>query len=402
MESTRAPRADLFDPAALSALGHFEIVARWIVDGFLSGLHRSPRKGFSVEFADFRPYQPGDDLRYVDWKIAARADRWVVKQYEEETNLRATIILDVSRSMDWRGASEEPRLTKRAYAEQLTAALGLLLLRQRDAVGLIRFDDAVRTSIPPRARSGQWRRLVAALAEQGNGRASDLASALGQAARVVTRRGMVILISDLLVDVDAALPAMRGLRAAGHDVTVLHVMDPAERDFTLAGEARYTDPESELDVPAAAADVRAAYRTTVDHVIEEWKERLGALGAGYEVILTDQPYAIPLRLAFGARELRDQCVARAAAHANVGGDEPEAILRRARRDEPARGIAQAIEHCAAPDDGRGGDRVVEDDRHRGGSVTDAKARQERPRGSEGERQDEEHAQQHEQQVAQAQ
>ncbi|PYP81793.1 MAG: DUF58 domain-containing protein [Gemmatimonadetes bacterium] len=304
MESTRVPRADLFDPAALSALGHFEIVARWIVDGFLSGLHRSPRKGFSVEFADFRPYQPGDDLRYVDWKIAARADRWVVKQYEEETNLRATIILDVSRSMDWRSASEEPRLTKRAYAEQLTAALALLLLRQRDAVGLIRFDDAVRTSISPRARSGQWRRLVAALAEPGNGRASDLAAALGQAARLVTRRGMVILVSDLLVDVDAVMPAMRGLRAAGHDVNVLHVMDPAERDFTLAGEARYTDPESELDVPAAAADVRAAYRTTVDNVIAEWKERLGALGAGYEVILTDQPYAIPLRLAFGARERR--------------------------------------------------------------------------------------------------
>ena len=304
MESTRVPRADLFDPAALSALGHFEIVARWIVDGFLSGLHRSPRKGFSVEFADFRPYQPGDDLRYVDWKIAARADRWVVKQYEEETNLRATIILDVSRSMDWKGVSEEPRVTKRAYAEQLTAALALLLLRQRDAVGLIRFDDAVRTSIPPRARSGQWRRLVGALVEPGNGRASDLASALGQAARLVTRRGMVILISDMLVDVEAALPALRGLRAAGHDVNVLHVMDPAERDFTLAGEARYTDPESLLDVPAAAADVRAAYRTTVDHVIAKWKQRLGALGAGYEVILTDQPYAIPLRLAFGARERR--------------------------------------------------------------------------------------------------
>jgi uncharacterized protein (DUF58 family) len=304
MESTRAPRADLFDPAALSALGHLEIVARWIVDGFLSGLHRSPRKGFSVEFADFRPYQPGDDLRYVDWKIAARADRWVVKQYEEETNLRATIVLDVSRSMDWRGAPAEQRLTKRAYSEQLAAALALLLLRQRDAVGLIRFDDAVRTSIPPRARSGQWRRLVAALADQGNGRASDLAAALGQAARLVTRRGMVILISDLLVDVEAVVPALRGLRAAGHDVTVLHIMDPAERDFTLAGEARYTDPESELDVPAAAADVRAAYRSTVDHVIAEWKERLGALGAGYELILTDQAYAIPLRLAFSARERR--------------------------------------------------------------------------------------------------
>src|ERR671916_1758700 len=104
MESTRAPRADLLDPATIAALGHIELVARWIVDGFLTGLHRSPRKGFSVEFAEHRPYQPGDELRYVDWKIAARADRWVVKQYEEETNLRATIVLDVSRSMAWSGA----------------------------------------------------------------------------------------------------------------------------------------------------------------------------------------------------------------------------------------------------------------------------------------------------------
>src|SRR5437660_888482 len=172
MEIARGPRADLFDPASLAALGRIEIVSRWIVDGFLSGLHRSPRKGFSVEFADFRPYQPGDDLRFVDWKIAARADRWVVKQYEEETNLRATLILDVSRSMEWR--SEYGLLTKRAYAEQLVAALALLLLRQRDAVGLIRFDDAVRTSVPPRARTTQWRRIVGALLEGGGGRASNL------------------------------------------------------------------------------------------------------------------------------------------------------------------------------------------------------------------------------------
>lgn len=303
MES-HALRADLYDPAALAALGHFEVVARWVVDGFLSGLHRSPRKGFSVEFADFRPYQPGDDLRYVDWKIAARADRWVVKQYEEETNLRATLILDVSRSMDWRGAAPELRLTKRAYAEQLVGALALLLLRQRDAVGLIRFDDAVRTSIPPRARTTQWRRLVTALSEPAGGRASDLASALGQAARLVTRRGMVLLVSDLLVDVEAAMPALRGLRAAGHDVTVFHVMDPAEHRFTLAGEAQYADPETALAVPAAGADVRAAYDSTVASVILEWREALGAMGAGYELVLTDQPYALPLRRAFGARQRR--------------------------------------------------------------------------------------------------
>src|SRR6476661_3485349 len=213
MESS-AVRADLHDPAALASLGHLEVIARWVVDGFLSGLHRSPRKGFSVEFADFRPYQPGDDLRYVDWKIAARSDRWVVKQYEEETNLRATIILDVSASMDWRGAPAAERLTKRTYGEQLAAALALLLLRQRDAVGLIRFDDAVRSSIPPRSRSGQWRRIAGALVERAGGRASDLAAALAATARLVTRRGMIVLVSDLLVEREPALAALRGLRAA--------------------------------------------------------------------------------------------------------------------------------------------------------------------------------------------
>ncbi|MES2179605.1 MAG: DUF58 domain-containing protein [Gemmatimonadota bacterium] len=295
-------RADLFDPAALATLGHIEVVARWIVDGFLSGLHRSPRKGFSVEFADFRPYQPGDDLRYVDWKIAARADRWVVKQYEEETNLRATLVLDVSRSMDWKSAPA--LLSKRVYAEQLIAAVGLLLLRQRDAVGLIRFDDAVRTCVRPSARSTQWRRLITALADRAGGRASDLAAALSQAARLVTRQGMVVLVSDLLVDPEPVLANLRGLRAAGHDVLVFHIMDPAEREFGMTGEAQYTDPESSLAVPAAAADVRAAYGATVAEVVTEWRDALSAMGASHELVITDQPYTVPLRRAFDARQRR--------------------------------------------------------------------------------------------------
>src|SRR5579885_1752241 len=233
-------RADLFDPASLASLGRIEIVARWIVDGFMSGLHRSPRKGFSVEFAEYRAYQSGDDPRYVDWKIAARSDRWVVRQYEEETNLRSTIVLDVSKSMDWSGArvaqfrgdpAAPARLTKLAYAEQLTAALTLLLLRQRDAVGLVRFDDRVRSSVPPRARNGPWRRVIAALEEPGTGRASSAPEALTRAARLINRRGLIVLISDLLMEMDEVERAMRGLRAAGHDVTVLHVMDPAEREL---------------------------------------------------------------------------------------------------------------------------------------------------------------------------
>lgn len=310
MEAARGQRADLFDPASLAALGRIEIIARWIVDGFMSGLHRSPRKGFSVEFAEYRPYQPGDDLRYIDWKIAARSDRWVVRQYEEETNLRASIVLDVSRSMAWSGQqmrlAADPaaavRLTKLAYAERLTAALALLFLRQRDAVGLVRFDDRIRSAVPPRARNGQWRRVVAALEEPGTGKASSAPEALLQAARLINRRGLIVLISDLLMDLPDVESAMRGLRAAGHDITVLHIMDPAERDLPSAGEALFVDPESDLTVPASVADVRVAYRNTVEEVIGEWRAMFGSLGIGYEIVSTDAPFGVPLRRAFAARQ----------------------------------------------------------------------------------------------------
>ena len=300
MESTRAPGADMFDPSSLAALGRIEIVARWIVDGFITGLHRSPRKGFSVEFAEHRPYQPGDDLRYVDWRIAARSDRWVVKQFEEETNLRATLVLDVSRSMAWTGAPG--RLTKLAYAERLTAAIALLLIRQRDAVGLIRFDDRIRTAIPPRARTGQWQRIVAALDDPGAGNASLAPDALARASRLVRRRGMVILISDLLMDGDDVEQSVRALRASGHNVTVLHVLDPAELDLQSIGDAVFHDPESGLEVPASTAEVRAAYRATVDAAIAEWRSLFARAGAGYVTVTTDSPFGIPLRRAFAARQ----------------------------------------------------------------------------------------------------
>jgi uncharacterized protein (DUF58 family) len=300
MEATSRARPDLLDPAILASLGHLEIVARWIVDGFMAGLHRSPRKGFSVEFAEYRPYLPGDDLRFIDWKIAARSDRWVVRQYEEETNLRATIVLDVSRSMAWTGAPE--RLTKLAYGERLAAALALLLLRQHDAVGLVRFDEVVRSAVPPRSRRGQWRRIVGALEEPGAGLASSAPLALQQASRLVDRRGMVVLISDLLMEVSEVEQAVRALRAGGHNVIVLHLMDPLERDFTIGGEALYEDPESGLRVPAAASDVRSAYRETVEEVISEWRRTFSGLGANYALVPTDAPFAVPMRRAFAARE----------------------------------------------------------------------------------------------------
>ena len=307
-----ASRADLADPAALAALGDLEVVSRWVVDGFLTGLHRSPRRGFSVEFAEHRPYQPGDDPRYLDWRIAARADRWVIKQFEEDSNLRAALVLDVSPSMAWTGASvatrgTPARVTKRAYAEQLAAALALLLLRQHDAVGLVRFDDRVLSTVPPRARGGQWRRLLAALAEPDPPRARPAgdtapADALERAGQLVPRAGLVVLLSDLLADADAALDAVRALRGAGHDVAVLHVLDPAERELPATlGDAEFEDPETGYRVSAAAADVRDAYRDAVGAALAAWQAGCARLGARYALVATDQPFGDPLRRAFAAR-----------------------------------------------------------------------------------------------------
>jgi uncharacterized protein (DUF58 family) len=293
-------RADLIDPASLASLGRIEIIARWVVDGFLSGLHRSPKKGFSVEFAEFRPYQTGDDLRFIDWKVVARADKWMVKQFEEETNTRAALVLDVSRSMDWTGAPE--RLTKLQYAEQVIAAIALLLIRQRDAVGLVRYDDRLRTVLPPKARTMQWSRIVRALEEPGSGSDSRMAEGVQQAAKLIRRPGMVILISDLLVDQDQMEQALRVARAGGHQVTVLHIMDPSEIELDARGEAIFFDPEGTLEVTATVSDVRQAYARTVAHAIEEWRVKLAALGAGYEVIRTDSPFGVPLRRAFAARQ----------------------------------------------------------------------------------------------------
>ena len=293
-------RADLLDPATIAALGRIEVVARWVVDGFLTGLHRSPRKGFSVEFAEHRPYQPGDEPRTLDWRIAARSDRLVVKQFEEETNLRATLVLDVSRSMAWTG--DRARLTKLAYAERLAAAIALLLLRQRDAVGLIRFDAQVRSAVAPRARSGQWKRIVASLDDPGAGRATRAGAAFAQAGRLVPRRGLFVLVSDLLLEPEDVLAPVRALRKAGHQVVVLHVLDPAERDLAAAGEALFVDPETGAAVAAAPADVRAAYRATVRSAIAEWRAQLARAGATYELVSTDAPFGVPLRRAFAARQ----------------------------------------------------------------------------------------------------
>jgi uncharacterized protein (DUF58 family) len=287
-------RIDLLDPADVARLGGIEIVAQGVVEGFLAGIHRSPFRGFSVEFTEHRAYQPGDEPRYLDWKMLARSDRLFVKQFEEETNLRAMILVDASRSMAWRGAPA--RLTKRAYADRLAAAVALILLRQRDATGLITFDEAVRQVIPARVKAGQWTRLVRGLVDTPDGRGTAAQAALVHVTALLARRGLAVLVSDLLFDRDLALTALRYLRHRGHNVVVLHVMDPAEAALSGPPEVRFRDPESRASVVVRPRELARAYAATVQREVAAWRSACRRHGIAYHHVLTDMPFGMALRL----------------------------------------------------------------------------------------------------------
>jgi uncharacterized protein (DUF58 family) len=289
-----AQRVDLLDPADVARLGGIEVVAEGVVEGFLAGLHRSPFRGFSVEFTEHRAYQPGDELRYLDWRILARSDRLFVKQFEEETNLRAMILVDASRSMAWRGAPE--RLTKRAYADRLAAALALILLRQRDATGLVTFDEEVRQVIPARVKAGQWTRLVRGLLDTPDGRGTAAHAALQLLTALLARRGLVVLISDLLFDRELALAALRYLRHRGHQVIVFHLMDPAEVQLAGPPEVRFTDPESSASVVVRPRELARAYADTVQREVSAWRTACRRHGIAYHHVQTDLPFGMALRL----------------------------------------------------------------------------------------------------------
>jgi len=292
-------RLDLLDPYEVAQLGGIELGARGVVEGFLAGLHRSPFRGFSVEFAEHRHYQPGDELRYLDWKILARADKLFVKQYEEETNLRAMIVLDVSRSMDWAG--RERTLTKLEYAKRLVAALSLVLLRQRDATGLIGFDEEVRKVVRARARHQHWWQLLSALVELKAGRGTVAEPALHKVTDLLTRRGLVVFVSDLLLDQRMAMLALQYLRHRGHQVTVFHIMDPAELSIEGPPEARFEDPETGGGVVARPRELRGVYEDTVRKSVARWEAACRHGGIDYHHVLTDTPFGYVLRRASARR-----------------------------------------------------------------------------------------------------
>jgi uncharacterized protein (DUF58 family) len=278
------------DPAIVARLGTIDLKARTIVEGFLTGLHRSPYKGFSVEFAEYRQYLPGDDLATLDWKVFARSDKHFVKKYEEETNLTCHMLIDVSRSMGY--ASGE--VTKLQYASFLAGALAYLMHRQRDACGLIAFDEGISALVPASARAGQLRAVLLALERLQLGVGTNVAKPLNDLAAAVRKRGMVVLISDLLDDPQRVLDGLKHFRYRGTEVIVFQVLDPYELKFPFEHAARFRDMETAEEVMAVPGAVRADYLERMEGLIALYRRELQLSGIDYCLLDTSQPLELGL------------------------------------------------------------------------------------------------------------
>ena len=277
-------------PEVIKRIGRLEIRARHIVEGLLSGMHRSPYFGQSVEFLQHREYAPGDDLRRVDWKVWAKQDRLYVKQYEEDTDLRCCLLVDVSGSMEYGSGP----LTKCDYAVTAAAALAYLLLRQQDAVGCAVFDDGIRQAIPLRTSTSHLTTIVRALETKEPRDKTHLYEVLARIAETYPRRGMMILISDLLVDPVDTLRGLRLLRQLGHDVLVLHLMDDDELDFPFARPARFEGLESADHLTCNPRALREGYLEALDRFLETVRHGCARDNIDYALIRTSMPLDVAL------------------------------------------------------------------------------------------------------------
>lgn len=282
--------ARYLDPAVLARIGSLDLKAKTVVEGVLSGLHRSPKRGYSVEFAEYRQYLPGDALSMIDWKVYARSDRHYVKKFEEDTNLECHLLLDVSGSMSYGSHG----VTKRDYACYLAASLAYLMHRQRDAVGLIAFDDQIVQRLPPSARASHLRTVLLTLERMPRGSKTNVARPLADLAKVLAKRGLVVVISDLLDQPAGVIQGLRHFRQRGTDVIVFHVLDPQELTFTFADVARFRDVESSSEVFADPAAVRGDYLKAVGGFLDTYKRELGGAGIDYHLLDTSKPLDLAL------------------------------------------------------------------------------------------------------------
>jgi uncharacterized protein (DUF58 family) len=289
------------DPAVIARLGTIELKARTVIEGFLSGLHRSPYKGFSVEFAEYRQYMPGDDLSTLDWKVYARSDRHYVKKYEEETNLECHLLLDVSASMAYRGAAP---MSKMEYGSVLAASLAFLMHRQRDATGLMAFDDQIVFRLPASARPGHLNALLLGLDRLEAGKRSDVGRPLHQLAEALIKRSLVVLISDLLDEPEPIIQGLRHLKFRGSDVIVFQLLDPNELTFPFQGSSRFKDLESDEEVVTDPGTARSAYLRELAGLTLQYDRAMRGAGIDYVQLDIAQPLDFALLAYLATRSRR--------------------------------------------------------------------------------------------------
>ena len=276
------------DPVALSRLGNLELVARLVVEGFVTGLHKSPYQGFSVEFSEHRQYMPGDEIRHIDWKVFGKSDRYYVKKFEEETNLRAYLVLDASQSMTYQ--FDGSGISKLQYGCYLAASLTYLMLKQRDSVGLATFDQQIRDYIPPRGTPTHLQAIISILESITAGAETDVATVLHDLAKRIVRRGLVIVISDLLDQPTKVLSALKHFRHRKHEVIVFHLLDSAEKTFPFQGAISFQDLETGQRLVTQADSLKSSYLEQLNRFIRDYQRGCGANMIDYVQINTDTPF----------------------------------------------------------------------------------------------------------------
>jgi len=294
------------DAKALMAIRSLELRARVVVEGFWNGLHRSPYHGFSVEFTEYRQYSPGDDTRYLDWRLYARSDRYYLKKFEDETNLRCHLLVDQSRSMAYGSIGH----TKADYARTLAATLAWFLNGQGDAVGLFTFAERVHDYLPARHRHGQVRQLMLALERESEGRATNLGEPLRRVAELARKRGVIVLISDLLAPIAELEGNLARLGAAGHELVVFQVLDPNELSFDFPGAALFQDIENRREMYLDPLAVRAEYQRKLQEHGRAVEGLCHKMGFGFHRLVTDQPLELALHDFLRHRQRRGKRVRR--------------------------------------------------------------------------------------------
>jgi uncharacterized protein (DUF58 family) len=275
----------LIHPAALMAIQNIELRARVVVEGFVNGLHRSPFHGFSVEFTEYRQYTAGDDTRFVDWRLVGRTDRYYIKKFEDETNLRCMFLLDQSMSMSYGSAG----YTKADYAATLAATLGYFLEMQSDAIGLLTFAEALRDYLPARHRSGHLRQFMRILENQATGKSTNLTAPLERAAELIRKRGLFVILSDFLSPIDALDKALGQLRAWGHELVLFQVLDPAELELNQETPSLFRDLESGRELYIDPKLAKRTYLSRLEAHNSKLREICRNAGVAYHLAVTNRP-----------------------------------------------------------------------------------------------------------------